>query len=79
METAESSFDLFLRLIDDGTLDNARASAVNGTFWLIVYGLGEKHPEWIPEIAAHWLLRFRRFSKYREKSGKNGTGELRLV
>ena len=53
-------FDLFLRLIDDGTLDNARASAVNGTFWLMVYGLGEERPEWIPEVLAHWLLR--RFS-----------------
>ena len=53
-------FDLFLRLIDGGTLDNARASSINGTFWSMLYGLGEERPEWIPEVLAHWLLR--RFS-----------------
>ena len=53
-------FDLFLRLIDDGTLDNARSSTNNRSFWRRVYGFGEKQPEWIPEVLAHWLLR--RFS-----------------
>ena len=54
-------FDLFLRLIDDGTLDDLRDSfASNGTFWLLVGRVGEKRPEWIPEVLAHWLLR--RFS-----------------
>ena len=54
-------FDLFLRLIDDGTLDNLRDSfASNGTFWLLVGRVEEKRPEWIPEVLAHWLLR--RFS-----------------
>ena len=54
-------FDLFLRLIDDGTLDDLRDSfASNGTFWLLVGRVEEKRPEWIPEVLAHWLLR--RFS-----------------
>ena len=54
-------FDLFLRLIDDGTLDNKRDSfASNGTFWLLVGRVEKKRPEWIPEVLAHWLLR--RFS-----------------
>ena len=51
-------FDLFLRLIDDGTLDDLRDSfASNGTFWLLVGRIEEKRPEWIPEVLAHWLLR----------------------
>ena len=53
-------FDLFLRLIDDGTLDNAHSSTNSRSFWRMVYGLGKKHPEWIPEVLAYWLLR--RFS-----------------
>ena len=64
-------FDLFLRLIDDGTLDNTRDSfASNGTFWLLTGRVEENRPEWIPEILAHWLLR--RFSIIRET--KDGTG-----
>ena len=54
-------FNLFLKLIDDGTLDDARDSfATNGTFWLMLHGLGKERPEWIPEVLEHWLLR--RFS-----------------
>lgn len=51
-------FDLLLRLIDDGTLDDARGPiAVNSTFWSLFYELGKKRPEWIPEVVAHWLRR----------------------
>ena len=50
-------FDLFLRLIDDGTLDDTRSSINNRSFWHRMDGLGEKRPEWIPEVLAHWLLR----------------------
>ena len=54
-------FDLFLRLIDDGTLDNLRDSfASNGTFWLLLDRVEKKRPDWISEVLAHWLLR--RFS-----------------
>jgi hypothetical protein len=51
-------FELFLQLIDDGTLDQARDSfAMNGTFWSMLGGLAETRPDWIPEVAAHWLRR----------------------
>jgi hypothetical protein len=51
-------FEFFLRLIDDGTLDQARDSfAMNGTFWSMLGGLAETRPDWIPEVAAHWLRR----------------------
>ena len=64
-------FDLFLRLIDDGTLDDLRDSfASNGTFWLLVGRVEEKRPEWIPEVLAHWLLR--RFSVIQKTSDSGG-------
>jgi len=51
-------FDFMLRLIDDGTLDDARGPiAVNSTFWSLFYTLGKKRPEWISEVLAHWLRR----------------------
>ena len=51
-------FDLFLRLVDNGVLDEARAPiAINSTFWDILYGLDETHPEWVAEVLAHWLRR----------------------
>ena len=54
-------FELFLRLIDNGTLDEVRdRGATNGTFWLLLGRLAEEHLDWIPEVTAHWLLR--RFS-----------------
>ena len=54
-------FDLFLQLVDNGTLDEARNPRVtNGTFWDILYGLYEYRVEWLPEVLAHRLRR--RFS-----------------
>ena len=51
-------FDLFLRLIDDGTLDGARGPiAVNSTFWDVFHGLDTKQPEWVGEVLAHRLRR----------------------
>jgi hypothetical protein len=51
-------FEFFLQLIDDGTLDQARDRfVVNGTFWSMLGGLAETRPDWIPEVAAHWLRR----------------------
>src|SRR6266850_650493 len=51
-------FELLLRLIDDGTLDEARdTSASNGTFWSMLSGLAEHEPQWCAEVAAHWLDR----------------------
>lgn len=51
-------FDLFLRLIDNGTLDEARGPvAINSTFWDLVRPIKEKHPEWVGEVVAHWIRR----------------------
>ena len=56
--TSRRFFDLFLRLVDNGTLDEAREPiAVNTTFWDMLHGLDENRPEWVPEVLAH---RFRR-------------------
>ena len=64
-------FDLFLMLIDDGTLDDARdALASNGTFWLMLGQLAEKRLDWVPEVLARWLLR--RFSMIRETKDDTG-------
>ena len=64
-------FDLFLRLVDDGTLDNTRDSlASNGTFWLLLGRVAEERLEWIPEVLAHWLSR--RFSIIRETKDDAG-------
>lgn len=51
-------FDLFLQLLDDGTLDDARGPiAVNSTFWSLVHGLAAKQPTWCADVAARWLSR----------------------
>ena len=50
-------FNLFLRLIDDGTLDSARGPlATNSTFWDLLHRLGSRL-DWVPEVVAHWLSR----------------------
>ena len=54
-------FDLFLRLVDNGVLDEARGPiASNSTFWSLLYGTARDRPDWIPEVLAHRLNR--RFS-----------------
>ncbi len=64
-------FELFLRLIDDGTLDQARGPiAVNSTFWSLLYGLAKARPEWIPEVIAHWLRR--RTTLIQQQKDENG-------
>ena len=51
-------FDLFLRLIDNGTLDTDRGSDdVNHTFRSMHNDLRKIRPEWVPEVLAHWLRR----------------------
>ena len=58
LENSRKLFDLFLRLIDDGTLDAARGPvAVNVQFWSMLYGLAQARPDWIGEVLAHWLRR----------------------
>ena len=56
--TSRRFFDLFLRLLANGTLDDARDRfASNGTFWSMLYSLGKERPEWVPEVVAHRLRR----------------------
>ena len=62
-------FDLFLRLVDNGTLDEAREPiAENTTFWDMLHDLGENRPEWIPEVMDH---RFRRRLAVVRASGRD--------
>jgi len=51
-------FDLFLSLIDDGTLDGARPGiAINDDWWGILYSMSEKRPDLTCEAIAHWFDR----------------------
>ena len=51
-------FDLFLRLVDNGVLDDGRATfASNETFWDMLRGLTDDRPEWIAEALGHRLRR----------------------
>ena len=51
-------FDLFLRLVNNGTLDEARGPVtVNSTFWSMLVGLENRRPEWVPEVLAQRLRR----------------------
>ena len=52
--TSRRFFDLFLRLVDNGALDEARGPiAENSTFWDMLHGLDKNRPEWISEVLAH--------------------------
>ena len=63
--TGREFFELVLRLVANGTLDEARAPiAANGTFWLIFSDLRKNRLDWIPELLACWLQR--RFSIFRD-------------
>ena len=58
LEKGRRFFDLFLRLLDNGTLDDARSMfAENGTFWSMLSLLPKTQPAWHAEVAAHWLGR----------------------
>ena len=51
-------FDLFLRLVDNGALDEARGPiASNSTFGDMLYGTASDRPDWLPEVLAHRLNR----------------------
>ena len=56
-------FDLFLRLIDDGTLDDT------DEIGLVSHELEQARPDWIPEVVVHWLQR--RVSIIRNTGGNN--------
>ncbi len=50
-------FDLFLKLIDEGALDEAKELVVNSIFFDLIYHLPEKNPEWACESIGHYLNR----------------------
>jgi hypothetical protein len=58
LQKSRRFFDLFLRLLDDGTLDDASDRiASNGTFWSMLGHLAKSQPAWFAELAGHWLDR----------------------
>ncbi len=58
LDGSREMFDLFLSLLGDGTLDEARGPiAVNSTFWNLTCGLAGKSPGRVCEIVAAWLAR----------------------
>ena len=54
LHTSRRFFDLFLHLVDNGTLDETQGP---NTFWGGIHALGQNRPEWIPEVTAHRLRR----------------------
>ncbi|MGA7558976.1 MAG: hypothetical protein WBW12_08670 [Terriglobales bacterium] len=59
-------FDLFISLIDDGTLDAARPGfAVNDDWWSLLYFLSEKRPDLACEAIGHWFDR--RLARWRAR------------
>jgi len=71
-------FDLFLRLLDEGILDDARDRlASNGTFWSMLYGLADERPAWCAEVAAHWLDRRVVLTASEEESKRNAWSYIR--
>lgn len=51
-------FDLFLSLIDDGTLDGVRPGfAVNDSWWSVLYSMAKERPDFASEAIAHWVDR----------------------
>ena len=63
-------FDLFLKLINDGILDNSN-------FWIRLYGRSKVPPDWIAEVVAHWLRRRLSITQEAEDdTGKTDWGKL---
>ena len=68
-DTSRRLFDLFLRLLDNGALEGADGPiAANSGFWGMLGRLENRRPEWVPEVAAHWIRR--RFAEIRA-TGEN--------
>lgn len=56
--TGRRLFNLFLRLIDEGVLDEARGPiAINSEFWDLIYSLPDKRPDWACEVIGHYMHR----------------------
>jgi len=58
IDSSRGFFELFLGLIDSGTLDDLRAPmAQNSDFWMLLYEVRERHPDWCCEAIGHYLNR----------------------
>lgn len=56
--TSRGYFDLFLRLLSSGVIDDARGPiAVNSDFWSIPYALPKRHADWAAELIGCYLRR----------------------
>ena len=49
--------DLFLELVDDGTLDTPSGPPVNRDWWLVLYTMSTEKPDYCAEAIGHWLDR----------------------
>lgn len=71
-------FDLFLALIDDGTLDLRPGFAMNDDWWSTLYSMAHKRPDLACEAIGHWfdraLVRWRDGVRKTESAGA-GNGE----
>ena len=66
--TSRRFFELALRLVGNGVLDEARGPvASNSTFWDMFHDLDENRPEWAPELVAGRIRR--RFTVIRAAGG----------
>ena len=63
-------FDLLLRLVDNGALDDVRRPTMPLNHTL----LADHRPEWVPEFVAHWFRR--RVVVIRAADGDLGRGEI---
>jgi hypothetical protein len=67
-------FDLFLSLIDDGTLDEARPGfAQNDDWWSLLYSMADKRPDLACEAIGHWFDRV--LSRWLVKQGDGSTSD----
>ena len=61
--------NLFLELVDDGTLDEARGLAMNRDWWHVLYGISTAKPDYCAEAIGHWLDRQYVLAKHRGDRG----------
>ncbi|MBK7780585.1 MAG: ATP-binding protein [Ardenticatenia bacterium] len=67
--------DLFLRLIDDGSLDGARPEfAVNDDWWSVLHSMARDQPDMAAEAIAHWIDRQLQLWQSDEERGRRPEG-----
>lgn len=61
--------DLFLGLIDDGTLDDTRGFGLNGDWWLVLYQMSTARPDYCSEAIGCWFDRQHMLADHDEARG----------